>query len=138
MLGQWVWKLRVVWVVRGNGKEKIIKVTRLSAKKHFKRLRGKSPIFCTALDKKIDITNTYLKHIDSNSKIRKVEEIILRLLMMDLINEVLLKWELTETRNEEDFIYYRIEYTIEWELFCLILSEIKNTNKIILFSSFIK
>ena len=57
---------------------------------------------------------------------------------MDFINEILLKWELTETRNEEDFIYYRIEYTIEWELFCLILSEIKNTNKIILFSSFIK
>ena len=118
--------------------KKVVKLTRISAKRYFKQLRAKSPILCTVLNKEVQITTIYFQHISWKSKVRKIKEVVLRLLMINLIDEILEKWKLSEKREKEKFIYYEIQYKIEWEVFCLVLSEMKKTWSLTLFSSFIK
>lgn len=118
--------------------QKIQKLTRISARKSFKILREKWPIFCKELNEKIKITNVYFDHISWNAKTRKTSEIILRLLMINLIEDILEKWKITETKKNENFIYYEIQYKFKWEVFCLVISKVKKSWNFILLSSFIK
>lgn len=118
--------------------QKIQKITRISARKSFKILREKWPIFCNALNTKIFVTNTYFDHIYGKSKVRQTEEIILRLLMINLIDDILEKWKIVEKRENDHFIYFEIQYKFKWEIFCLVISNIKKSWKFILFSSFLK
>lgn len=116
----------------------IIKIVRISMKKSFKRLKENSPVFCTILNKDIKVTNTYFKHINWYAKHRKLKEIIIRLSIINLIDDILKNWILSEKRNEECFVYYEIQYEINWKVFCLVLSKNKKSAEIILFSWFVK
>lgn len=118
----------------------VIKIIRISIKRSFLKLRNDSPLFCKAIWKNIWISNIYFNHINWEAKKRKLKEIILRLSIINIIDEILEKWFLYEkrSRKNENFIYYEIQYEIEWEIFCLILSENKKSSKIILLSWFIK
>ena len=113
----------------------IANIIRISIKKEFKKLRNKSPIFCNSLNQKVFINNLYLKHINWDSKDRGLKDVISRLPIINLIDDILKSWKLTEKRTEKWFTYYRIERKIEWIIFCLIISETKNKN-LTLLSSF--
>jgi len=118
----------------------VIKIVRISVKRSFLKLRKESPLFCNSIWKKIEISNIYFNHINWEAKKRKIKEIILRLSIINLVDEILEKWFLYEkrSRENENFIYYEIQYKLEWEIFCLILSENKKSSKVTLLSWFIK
>jgi len=118
--------------------KQIAKITRITTKKYFDDLKKKSWFFCNAINKKIKITWIYLNHINWRDRDRNVKEIVLRLLTIILVEDILKFWKLYETRKEKDFIYYRIHFEFKWEIFCIVLSEKKETSDIFLFSSFVK
>jgi len=118
----------------------VIKIVRISVKYAFLNLRKKWLIYCNSIWENVQITNLYFNHINWEAKKRKIKEIVLRLSIINLIEEILEKWYLVETRSKDDelYIYHKIKYEIEWENFCLILSEVKKTWKIILLSGFLQ
>ena len=118
--------------------QKIQKLTRISSRKAFKILREKWPIFCPVLKTDIKITNTYFDHIYWKSKVRQTEEVILRLLMINMVDDIIENWKIAEKRENWDFIYYEIQYKFKWEVFSLVISNIKKNWKFILFSWFLK
>lgn len=116
--------------------KEISKLTEISAKKSFKLLREKWSYFCTELNSEIFITNLFFRHISWSSKKRKTKEKIKRLLIIPLVDEILEKWKLTETRNLEWDIFYKIFLEIKDMDFFLIILEKKWKNKRLL-SSFV-
>ena len=119
--------------------QKIAKLARISWKISYRMLREKSPIFCNCLKLDVKISQIYLKHIDPNRWKRSIKEIIKRLLMINSVNNILSNWEYIEKREDNNYFYHRIELKIQWEIFCLILSEKKSKPWFLsLFSSFIK
>jgi len=116
--------------------KEISKLTEISAKKSFKLLREKWSYFCTELDSEISITNIYYRHISWSSKNRKTKEKIKRLLIIPLIPEILEKWTLSETRNLEWDIFYKIFLKIKDMDFFLIILEKEWKHKKLL-SSFV-
>jgi len=117
--------------------KKIARITRITAKDFFNKLREKSPILCKKLNKEVEISLLFLKHINWESKQREIREIVLRLITICSIEEILETWKISERRSSESFIYYKLEKEKNWEIFCLILSENKKNWIIKLLSSFI-
>lgn len=72
--------------------EKLVKVVLIASKRSIKKLEFNSPYFCKCLNKNVAITNRFYKHISWYSKNRKTIEIIERLSILSLIEEILLKW----------------------------------------------
>ena len=77
----------------------LAKIIRISVKKEFKKLRDKWSIYCHSLQKEIFINNLYLKHINWDSKDRELKDIISRLPIINLIEDILKNWILKETRK---------------------------------------
>ena len=115
----------------------ITKITRITTKRFFNELRKKSPIFCNELNSQIKITKLFFDHINWSSKNRGIKDVIIRLLTISLIEEILKKWKLSEIRENSFYKYHEIQFIIEWEIFCLILSETKKNWIITLLSSFV-
>ncbi len=122
--------------------KKLIKIIRISSKQWFKRLRDKWEIYCEAINNTFIVSNLFLKHISGWSKNRKLREIIERLSIINLVEEIALKWNLVETREKviiEKYFYkrsYKLLLNIKWIDFFLVLAE-KNNWKIILISTFL-
>jgi hypothetical protein len=74
----------------------ILRIIRISSKKWFKLLKEKAPYKCSELNKDIEVTNIFFKHISWHKKQRDIKEIIIRLWMINLIDDILLKWEISE------------------------------------------
>lgn len=106
----------------------IAKIIRVSIKKEFKKLRNKSPLFCNSLKKNIRIDKLYLDHINWRSKQRELKDIISRLPIINLIEEIFQEWFLKETRIRNWFTYHKIQLEIWWIDFSLVISESKNWN----------
>jgi hypothetical protein len=43
--------------------KKLIRILRLSSKEAIKDLKAKNPIYCNALEKNFNVTNTFYQHI---------------------------------------------------------------------------
>ena len=124
----------------------IIKITRISAKESFKKLRENWPYFCSELNIWIKISNLFLNHISWYWRKRTLKETILRLLIIPLIGIILKDWDIDEKRWEckiewRDYIStYRIKLKISEKIFTLIIWKRLNEKEIeehVLISSFI-
>ncbi|MDQ7023816.1 MAG: hypothetical protein Q9M97_10125 [Candidatus Gracilibacteria bacterium] len=67
----------------------ILRIIRISSKKGFKLLKEKAPYKCSELDENIEVTNIFQKHISGYQKQRTTKEIIVRLGMINLIDDIL-------------------------------------------------
>jgi hypothetical protein len=116
----------------------ILRIIRISAKRWFKLLKEKSPYKCSELNSNIEITNIFQKHISWYQKQRTIKEIILRLWMINLIEDILLKWEIIEIRKNWKYewkiynITYRIQLKISWIKFIIVIWKTKKERYIIL------
>jgi len=123
--------------------EQLIKIVKISSKSSFNILKKNAPYFCTILDKNIFVTNKFYKHISWYSRNRKIEEIIERLSIISLIEEIALSWNIFQTK--EDTFYekmhfiktYKLSYKIE-DIYFIILVWEKDSWKLILLSCFAK
>jgi hypothetical protein len=121
----------------------ILKIIRISAKKWFKLLKEKAPYKCNELNKNIEITNIFKKHISWYQKQRTTKEIIIRLWMINLIDDILKEWKIIQKRKNGKYewkIYdftYRIWLNISWIDFITVIWETKS-KKYILLSCFSK
>ena len=121
----------------------ILRIIRISSKKWFKLLKEKAPYKCSGLNKEIEITNIFLKHISWYKKPREIKDIIVRLWMINLIDDILLNWEIIEKRENWKYewkIYnftYKVSLKLSWIRFILVVWENKK-NKLILLSCFSK
>lgn len=121
----------------------ILRIIRISSKKWFKLLKEKAPYKCSELNKKIEITNIFLKHISGHRKQRDMKEIIIRLWMINLIDDILLKWIITEERKNIKYEWkyflnsYKISYKLNWIIFIVVIWK-KEEEKHILLSCFTK
>ena len=123
--------------------DNLIKIVKIASKSSFKNLKKSVPYFCTILNKPIFVTNIFYKHISWYSKNRKIKEIIERLSIISLIEEIALEWDIFQIK--EDVFYekshfvksYKISYKIENIYFLIIVWE-KNNWKLTLLSCFAK
>lgn len=121
----------------------ILKIIRISSKKWFKLLKQKSPYYCEALNNDIYITNILLKHISWYQKSRNIEEIIIRLWMINLIDDIISSWKIINTRENVYFEWklfkktFKISYKVKEVYFILLVWE-KNNSEFIALSCFIK
>lgn len=121
----------------------ILRIIRISSKKWFKLLKEKAPYKCSELNKNIEITNIFLKHISGHRKPREIKDIIVRLWMINLIDDILLNWEIIEKRENWKYewqVYnftYKISLKISWIIFILVIWQNKS-DKYILLSCFSK
>ena len=123
--------------------DNLIKIVKIASKSSFKTLKKNAPYNCTVLNKPIFVSNIFYKHISWYSKNRKSIEIIERLSIMSLIEEIALEWDIFQTK--EDVFYekshfiksYKISYVIENIYFLIIVWEKENW-KLTLLSCFAK
>ena len=121
----------------------ILKIIRISSKKWFKLLKEKAPYKCSELNKEIQVTNIFQRHISWYQKQRTTKEIIVRLWMINLIDDILTKWKIIQKRENWKYewkIYdftYRVLLKISWIDFIAVIWETK-TQKFILLSCFSK
>lgn len=124
----------------------IVKITRISAKESFKKLRENWPYFCDELNKNIKISNLFLNHITWYWRKRTLKETILRLLIIPLIDIILKNWNIDEVRWEVKIEWkkylstHRVKLKISEKVFTLIVWERLNEKEIkefVLISSFI-
>ncbi len=124
--------------------EDLIRIIKIASKSSFKSLKKNAPYNCTVLNKPIFITNIFYKHISWYSKNRKIEEIIERLSIMSLIEEIALEWDVFQTRENttyEKYDFYKTTYKIsyfkEWFYFIILIWK-KGNWKLVLLSCFVK
>ena len=124
--------------------DNLTKIVKIASKSSFKILKKNAPYNCTVLEKPIFVSNIFYKHISWYSKNRKNIEIIERLSIMSLIEEIALEWEIFQTK--EDTFYekydfykktYKISYFKEWFYFIILVWE-KGNWKLVLLSCFVK
>lgn len=113
----------------------IQKILKISAKESFIQLRKNSPYFCHSMQKEIYITRKFWNHINF-SKYRPQKDIILKLALLPLIENILLKGELVEKRDWGQKNSYRIERKIKEEI-CILILEQRNKKNIYLLSCFV-
>ena len=124
--------------------ENLIKIIKIASKSSFKNLKKNAPYNCTILNKPIFVSNIFYKHISWYSKNRKIEEIIERLSIMSLIEEIALEWDIFQTRENTTYekydfykTTYKISYLKEWFYFIILIWEKWNW-KLVLLSCFVK
>jgi len=121
----------------------ILKIIRISSKKWFKLLKEKAPYKCSELSKNIEVTNIFFKHISWHRKQRDIKEIIIRLWMINLIDDILLKWKISDERENVKYEWkfflksYKIIYQLNWVIFKIVIWK-KEEDKYILLSCFAK
>ena len=118
--------------------KKIAKITRVAIKRAYNQLKDKQPLFCKSLNSDVKITRLYLNHINWSAKKRNLKEVVLRLLTVILVEEILEKWELVETRKTEEYEYYWIKHETDWEIFRMVLSKRIWSKNIYLLSTFVQ
>ena len=105
----------------------ILRVIRISSKKWFKLLKERSPYICNKIENNVKITNIFLKHISWYKKPREIKEIIIRLWMMNLIEDILQNWNIVEKRDNVKYEWkiftetYKISYLEKWIYFIVII-----------------
>ena len=121
----------------------ILRIIRISSRKWFKLLKEKAPYKCSELNKEIEVTNIFLKHISWYQKQRTTKEIILRLWMINIIDDILLNWKIIQEKENVLFEWksflksYRLELKIKWIHFIVVIWK-KEDNIHILLSCFAK
>jgi hypothetical protein len=121
----------------------ILRIIRISSKKWFQLLKEKAPYKCSELNKNIEVTNIFFKHISWHKKPRDIKEIIIRLWMINLIEDILLKWNISEKRENIKYEWkffiksYKIIYKLNWVIFKIVIWK-KENNEYILLSCFAK
>ena len=121
----------------------ILRIIRISSKKWFKLLKEKAPYKCSELNEVIQVTNIFQRHISWYQKPREIKEIIIRLWMINIVDDILLKWKISEKRENWKYewkVYnytYKISLKISWIIFILVIWETKN-NTFLLLSCFSK
>jgi len=110
------------------------KLVRVSAKYTFRQLRNRAPLYCKCLNCDVLITRKFFRHIDNGEK-RTNKEIIDRLLIIPLIEDILLNGKVVEERIKLGKQYFRINFKVANFIFSVIL--IQEDIKYILLSCFI-
>ena len=123
--------------------DNILKIIRISSNKWFKILKKNSPYYCKSLNNTVNITRTFQNHISGYSKSRVNREIIERLSILNLIDDILLNWKIIEERKKWLFEWkeykntYKISFKIKSFYFILIIWEKYNWGFLLL-SCFVK
>ena len=110
--------------------KKHISLLKLSSKKSFQQLQKKSPFYCVCLDKRVLITKQFYNHIRF-TKNRPKEDLIPRLLMLSLIDDIFEKGKVTENRKEERGIFYKITLKIGTHICSIIVLENESQHRLL-------
>ena len=123
--------------------ENLLKIIRISSNKWFKILRKNSPYYCSNLWKYFEVTRVFQNHISWYNKSRVNREIIERLSILNLIEDISKKWKIIEIR--ERWIFEKKEYkntfkvSLKIKLFYFIIIIWEKFNwKYLLLSCFVK
>jgi hypothetical protein len=91
--------------------KKLLPLVKISAKRIFKSLRSKAPIFCPSIKQPINIGKLFLNHI-SYARRREIRDIIERLIMLSLVEEIIEEGKCIETRQSSGKTFYKISHQI--------------------------
>ena len=123
--------------------ENILKIIRISSNKWFKILRKNSPYFCKSLDNEVVVTRIFQNHISWYTKSRVNREIIERLSILNIIEDIFEKWNIINKREKWIFEWkeykntYKISLKIKYFYFIVVIWE-KYKWWFILLSCFVK
>ena len=110
---------------------------KLSASREFQFLRSRAPLFCVILNTYISVTRVFYDHIAHHQRRRrKVNDLVERLLMIPLVDEILMQGQVSEVRDINKYKYTEISHTIDGQVYSVVIRE--NKQKAILLSCFIK
>ena len=112
-----------------------LKLIKISTKAAFDSLKSESPIICKSLDTNIFVTRIFLNHIRFEKR-RVVSQINERLLLINLVPQILFDGQLIETRQQKNYIFYEIAHLIE-NIDCRVIIRKNLSGKYYLFSCFI-
>ena len=99
---------------------KILPLVKISAKKSFQLLQAKTPLLCNALQTQIQVTKLFFYHI-ALARNRTTRDLIQRLLTIPLLQDILSKGKLVETRIAGRKEYFKICWIKDEYIFSIII-----------------